>query len=151
MALNVSPRTFRFGINLYPPYLGAGIRCHHMSNDWREAQVSLTLRWYNKNFVGTQFGGSLYSMTDAFNAVMLLNVLGRDYWVWDQRATIEYLKPGRKRVHTHFRIDDEMIKRVRAATVDGDKHLEEVINDIVDDDGTLIARVSRTLYVRKKK
>jgi len=151
MALKVSPRTFRFGINLYPPYLGAGIRCHHMSNDWREARVSLKLRWYNRNFVGTQFGGSLYSMTDAFNAVMLLNVIGHDYWVWDQNASIEYIKPGRKRVHAVFQIDGAMIERVLAATADGEKHLEQVVNEIVDDDGVLIARVARTLYVRKKR
>jgi len=151
MAINVSPRTFRIGISLYPPYLGAGIRCHTMRDDWREAHVSMKLRWYNRNFVGTHFGGSLYSMTDAFYAVMLLNVLNRDYWVWDQKGAIEYLKPGRSRVHARFFIDDDLIARIKAGTADGDKYLEDISTDITTDDGEVIARVTRTLYVRRKK
>jgi len=151
MALNVSPRIFRIGVSLWPPYLGAGIRCTHMSKDWREARVTLKFSWYNRNFVGTHFGGSLYSMTDAFYAVMLFNVLEQQYWVWDQKGSIEYLKPGKSRVSTEFKIDDAFLERVKAATANGDKYLEDLSTDIIDEAGEVIARVTRTIYVRKKK
>ena len=39
----------------------------------------MPLKWYNRNYVGTQFGGSLYSMTDPWYMLMLLNVLGKDF------------------------------------------------------------------------
>jgi len=111
----------------------------------------MKLRWYNRNFVGTAFGGSLYSMTDAFYAVMLLNVLDREYWVWDQKGSIEYLKPGKTHVSTEFKIDDAFIDRIKAATAGGEKYLEDVTTDIIDRSGDVIARVTRTVYVRKKK
>lgn len=57
-------RLLRWLMNFYPPYLGAGIRVRHISDDFRQAQVRMGLRWYNRNYVGTQFGGSLYSMTE---------------------------------------------------------------------------------------
>ncbi len=151
MALNVSPRVFRFGVNLWPPYLGAGIRCTYMSEDWREARVQMKLRWYNRNFVGTHFGGSLYSMTDAFYAVMLLNVLDRQYWVWDQKGSIEYLKPGKSHVRAEFQIDDALVDRIRTGTSDGQKYLEDISTDIIDESDVVIARVTRTLYVRQKR
>src|SRR5260370_9238958 len=45
-------------------------------------------RFWNANYVGTHFGGSLFAMTDAF--YMLMHHLGRDYPVWDNAATILY-------------------------------------------------------------
>ena len=52
--------------NLYFPYLGAGIRCTRVMDDYTELDVRMKLTWYNRNYVGTQFGGSLYAMTDPF-------------------------------------------------------------------------------------
>jgi uncharacterized protein DUF4442 len=51
-------------LGLYPPYLGAGIRVTRVSHDFREIDVQMGLRWWNRNYVGTHFGGSLYSMID---------------------------------------------------------------------------------------
>ena len=65
--------------NLYPPLLGAGIRITRIRPDWKEVDVEMRLRWWNANYVGTQYGGSLYSMTDPFFMVMLINILGHDY------------------------------------------------------------------------
>ena len=45
----------------------------------------------NRNYVGTQFGGSLYAMTDPFFMLMLMENLGRDYVVWDKAANIEFV------------------------------------------------------------
>jgi hypothetical protein len=55
----------------------------------------MPLRWYNKNYVGTHFGGSLSAMTDPHYMLMMIQILGREYIVWDQSGTIEYRKPGR--------------------------------------------------------
>ena len=72
--------------NLYPPLLGAGIRITRLSADWKELDVEMKLRWWNANYVGTQYGGSLYSMTDPFYMVMLIEILGRECVVWDKWA-----------------------------------------------------------------
>ena len=87
-------RLLRFAMNLYPPFLGrASVR--HIAGDFREVRVRMGLNRLNRNYVGTQFGGSLYAMTDPFFMLMLMENLGRDYVVWDKAANIEFVSPGR--------------------------------------------------------
>jgi len=65
----------------WPPFLGAGIRVRSLSDDFRDAVVELHLGWFNRNYVGTHFGGSLYAMCDPYFMIMLMHNLGRDYLV----------------------------------------------------------------------
>jgi hypothetical protein len=77
-------------INFWPPFLGAGIRVTHIAPDMKSVDVEMKLRWWNANYVGTHFGGSLFAMTDAFYMLMVMANLGRDYIVWDKAASIRY-------------------------------------------------------------
>ena len=56
--------------------------------------VQMRLRFYNRNYVGTHYGGNLFTMTDPFHMIMLMHRLGPGYNVWDQKAEITFLKPG---------------------------------------------------------
>ncbi|WP_447594904.1 DUF4442 domain-containing protein [Aquipseudomonas campi] len=143
-------RMLRFGLNIYPPYIGAGVSVQHISPDCREARVKMVMRWYNRNFVGTQFGGSLYSMVDPFYMLLLMQLLGNDYIVWDKAASIDFVSPGKGPVFADFRIDDALLETIRARTANGDKYLPELQVDIRDAAGTLVASVNKTLYVRLK-
>lgn len=145
------PSIFRRLLNLWPPFLFAGIRVVHLADDWREAAVELRLGRLNRNYVGTHFGGSLFSMTDPFYVLMLFNVLGHDHVVWDRAATIDYVKPGRGTVTAHFRLEEERIAEIRSATADGAKALPVFRCEIRDGEGDLVATVDRTLYVRRKR
>jgi acyl-coenzyme A thioesterase PaaI-like protein len=100
-------------INLWPPFLGAGIRVKRIAPDMKAVDVEMKLRWWNANYVGTHFGGSLFAMTDAFYMLMLMTQLGRDYIVWDKAATIRYKKPGRGKVRAEFRLSDAQIEDIR--------------------------------------
>jgi hypothetical protein len=91
-------------INLWPPFLGMGIRIRRIAPDMKAVDVEMKLRFWNANYVGTHFGGSLFAMTDPFYMLMLMANLGRDYIVWDKAATIRYKKPGRGTVRAEFRI-----------------------------------------------
>jgi hypothetical protein len=81
-----SPAHLRRWINLWPPFLGMGIRIVQIATDMKAVDVEMKLRWWNANYVGTHFGGSLFAMTDAFYMLMLMANLGRDYIVWDLSA-----------------------------------------------------------------
>ena len=59
-------KKLRRWVNLYPPYLGAAVRVTRISDDFRNVEVEMPLRFYNRNYVGTHFGGSLYSMSILF-------------------------------------------------------------------------------------
>ena len=143
-------RLLRFGLNLYPPYLGAGVRVRHISADFREVRVKMGLNLFNRNYVGTQFGGSLYSMTDPFFMLMLMENLGREYIVWDKAANIEFVSPGKGPVYAEFRIDQHLLDEIRAQTAGGEKYLPRLHAEVRDGEGTLVARVQKTLYVRLK-
>lgn len=143
--------TFKWRINLYPPFLGAGIRVESISEDYLAIDVALGLRWYNRNYVGTQFGGSLYAMTDPFFMLMLMNVLGRDYIVWDQAAKIDFVSPGKGTVRARFRLAPEEIERLKAEAESGAPLRPVYTVEVHDEQDVLVARVEKTLYVRKKK
>lgn len=143
-------RVLRWAMNLYPPYLGAGIRVRHISADFREVRVSMGLKWYNRNYVRTQFGGSLYSMTDPFYMLMLMKKLGRDYIVWDKASSIDFVSPGRGSVHAEFKIDQAMLDEIRANTATGEKYLPNYQVTVRDDQGGVVAHVNKTLYIRRK-
>ena len=43
-------------INLWPPFLGAGIRVKHIAANMKSIDVEMRLRCWNANYVGTHFG-----------------------------------------------------------------------------------------------
>ena len=144
------PWMLKLGLNLYPPYIGAGVTVAHIAEDWSLMTVKLTLRWYNRNYVGTHFGGNLFTMTDPFYMLMLMHRLGPAYKVWDQKAEITFRKPGKGMVVANMTVSEEQLEAIRAATVDGAKHFAEFDIDIVDEEGDVVATVHKTLYVREK-
>ncbi|WP_111641101.1 DUF4442 domain-containing protein [Marinimicrobium alkaliphilum] len=146
----MSPKWLRRLVNFWPPMLFTGIRATYISDDFCKVDVTLKYRWYNRNYVGTQYGGSLFSMTDPWYMMMLHHNLGNDYYVWDKSADIDFVSPGRGPVHAHFVIDDYLLHTIREQTAQGEKYLPEFTIDIVDGDHNLVARVNRTLYVRRK-
>jgi acyl-coenzyme A thioesterase PaaI-like protein len=151
MARKVSARTLRRVLNIWPPFLFSGIRVRELADDWRHARVELREHWYNRNFVGTHFGGSLFAMTDPFWMIMTLQALGDGYIVWDQAGEIEFVKPGRGTVVAEFRLDDAVLDGIRAATANGDKHLHWFETEIRDHDHAVVARLRKRIYIRRKR
>jgi acyl-coenzyme A thioesterase PaaI-like protein len=146
-----SASALRRVLNIYPPLLFAGIRVLDISDDWRDARVVLRRRWYNRNYVGTQFGGSLFSMTDPFWMILTLRCLGDGYIVWDKAGEIEFVAPGRDDVFAEFHVDEAMLDEIRAATANGDKYLRWCETTVATRTGEVIARVRKQLYVRRKQ
>ena len=151
MMLKLTPGLLKLALNIYPPYLGTGIKIKHIRHDWRYIHVYMKLRWYNRNVMKAHFGGSLYSMVDPHLMLMLINILGPDYIVWDQSANIEFIKPGRGTVHSVFEITDEELETIRERTEQGEKYLPEFTIEILDEDNELVAKIEKVLYVRKRK
>jgi len=111
----------------------------------------MKLTWYNRNYVGTHFGGSLFAMTDPWFMLMLMQILGKDYLVWDSKAAIDFIKPGKGKVSCYFNISEEMLSDIKQKTQSGKKFTPEYEVHILDQDGELVARVKKEIYIRKKK
>jgi hypothetical protein len=141
----------RLVLNLWPPMrLGPGIRVDEISSDFTYARTSLPMRFYNRNYVGSHFGGSLYSMTDPMYMLMLLQILGPEYIVWDKAATIEYRKPGKGTVTADFHIPHELIDSLRTELQPNQKRIIELQVDVKDEVGDIVAHVVKTEYIRRK-
>jgi acyl-coenzyme A thioesterase PaaI-like protein len=137
-------------MNLWPPFLANGIKVLNIAGDWSSARVVLKLHAWNRNGVGTQFGGNLFAMTDPFHSVLALHRLGPHYYVWDKAAEIEFVAPGRENVYAQFRLDDATITALREGAASGEKTLRWFDTDVVTGSGELVARVRKQLYVRLK-
>jgi Domain of unknown function (DUF4442) len=145
-----SSRALRRWINYWPPFFGAGIRVKHIAPDMKAVDVEMRLRWWNANYVGTHFGGSLFAMTDAFYMLMLMANLGRDYIVWDKAASIRYRMPGKGTVRAEFRLSDAQLDDIREKLKTLPKYEPTFQVEVKDEAGDVVASVEKLLHVRRK-
>ena len=142
-------RRIRWGFNLFPAYRGTGGRVSYIAEDWREVRVRLPLSWRTRNYVGTIFGGSLYGAVDPIYMIMLIQILGPGYTVWDKAATIRFLKPGRATLFARFLLEEEEVREVRRL-LDTSASINRVYTvELADAAGVVHASVEKTVYVRK--
>lgn len=149
--LSDSPEFMRRAMNFYSPLRGAGIHVHHISANFEEVEVQMPLTRRNKNIMGTHFGGSLYAMADPFYMLILMKRLGSHYHVWDQEANIRFVAPGKALVKGVFQVDDQILEEIKAKAANGDKVLHTFELDITHTDGSVVAHVTKVLYIRLKK
>lgn len=146
----IDKRIFLKLFNIYPPYLGAGVRVRRLKDDDWAYEVSMKLRFYNNNYVGVHFGGSLYSMCDPFYMLILMNKLGADYIVWDKAASIQFKKPGKGKVQATFRISQERVEAIKKEVEEKGKSEPLFEVDVLNESGEVVSHVTKHLWVKKK-
>jgi hypothetical protein len=132
-------------------YRGTGGRLKYIAEDWSEVRLELPLSWRTRNYVGTIFGGSIYSAVDPIYMLMLIRRLGPDFVVWDKSATIQFKKPGRKTLHAHFVIGDDELTTISSALASQPSVNRSYIVDLVDGSGTVCATVEKIIYIRRRE
>lgn len=141
---------FKRLVNLWPPLFFSGIKVTYLAANYRETHVVLKLRWYNRNYVGVQYGGNLISMTDPWYMLMLMHNLGSDYYVWDKYAEVDFIAPGKSDVTAHFVLSDATLAEIREKTAGGEKYVPEFTIELRDKDQKIVAKVKRRVYVKLK-
>jgi hypothetical protein len=137
-------------MRFWPPFWGMNIRVTEANEDLTRMTVEMGLHFWNKNYVGTQFGGALYAMVDPFYMLMFIENLGPDYIVWDKAAHIQFKKPGRGKVRATFELTQEQIAAAKKAADENPK-VEPVFNvQILNEIGEVVAEVEKTLYIKRK-
>ena len=150
IAASLGAHRFLRLVRFYPPYLGAGIRVARADPRLREIEVQMSLRPWNRNYVGTHFGGSLYSMCDPFFMLMVMESLGPSYVVWDKSASIDFVRPGRGRVRARFSLTDEQLAHIRDEVDRDGRAYPRFATSVVDEAGQVVARVGKVLSVRRR-
>lgn len=137
-------------MRFWPPFLGSGISVKNFNSDYSIIEVQMKMRFWNRNYVGTHFGGSLYSMTDPFYMLMLLNKLGKNYIVWDKSGSIRYKKPAKGTIYTKFELFTEQLDAIKEQADSGQK-CEPVFHILIkDSEDQVVAEVSKTLSIKRK-
>ncbi|MER2493702.1 DUF4442 domain-containing protein [Catenovulum sediminis] len=144
------PRLIKMGLNLWPPFLFSGIKISELANDYRYLKVELKHSRLTLNANRTQFGGSIYSMTDPVYSLLLMANLGHKYHVWDKSAEIDYVYPGHTKLIATAHLSQSVLDDILLNTQHGEKYFPKFQFNVVDLEGRLVAKVNRTLYVRLK-
>ncbi len=148
---NLKARIKRNLLNLFPPYWGTGARAVFLSSDFKEVQIRLPLFWRTRNYVGTIFGGSIYASADPIFMLQLIELLGKNYVVWDKSASIRFLRPGNKTLFARFLVSDEQLNRIKRDVADKQEIDLTREVDFSDMEGTVYAKVSKVLYIADKE
>lgn len=136
--------------NIWPAIVGTGGRVTRVTEDWTEVDIRLPLNWRTRNYVGTIFGGSIYSATDPYAMVMLIRQLGSDYVVWDKGARVAFKRPGTETLYAEFRIPKDLVADLRSQ-VDADNKLDWVYSlDLKDAQGKVCATIEKQIYIARK-
>jgi acyl-coenzyme A thioesterase PaaI-like protein len=144
------PQIMRKLLNFWPPFFFSGIKVAVLAEDYRYARVELKNRLWTRNINNSQFGGSMFAMTDPIFPLLLMGALGKEYIVWDKQADIDYIKPGLGTLSAEFILTDEMVADITAHTASGAKYFPQFLVHVKDQDNNIVCEVNRTVYIRKK-
>ncbi len=137
-------------LNWYPMYFGTGGRVLFISSDWRDVKVRLRRSLWTYNYVGTIFGGSLFSASDPFYMLMLMHSLGKEFVVWDKSANIRFKRPGKSTLYAHFVINDQIVADIsERVAYSGETDYQFVVH-WKDKHGNVHAEIDRTVYIADK-
>jgi len=142
---------FRVVTGFYPAFLFSRTKIKSISPDWREMVVVIKRSLWNRNYVGTIFGGTLYAAADPFLMIMLIKILGiEDYIIWDKGAEIDFQKPGRSDITYHFKITESDLKRIDQGLKKNEKIIPEFLVQGVDENGEVCVSIKKKIYIRRK-
>ena len=106
-------RLFRLLFNLSPMYKNTGGKLIKVSDDLHYIKIQLLFNYKTRNYVGTIYGGHMYSSVDGIYVIQLIHILGDNYIVWDKSAKIKFKRPANKTLFADFQISDELIEQIK--------------------------------------
>ena len=141
---------FKHGFNLSPMYRRSTGKIVDVSKDLMFVKVKIPLSYKNKNYVGSIFGGSLFSATDPIYMVQLINILGENYVVWDKDAQIKYKRPAKTAAFSEFHFTIKDIEDIKTQ-VSQKKEINITKRfNITSKDNIIFAEVEKTIYIAEK-
>lgn len=141
---------YRHGLNFWPCIRRTGGKVIHLSADFKELKVQLKLSWQSRNLVGTIFGGSMYASTDPMFMLMLIEILGPDFVVWDKGCTIRFRRPAVKKMICDFKITEQMLTEVMTQVHEKHEHSFTWQVAYKDEQGLVYCELDKVLYIAKK-
>lgn len=142
---------FKYGFNISPMYRRSTGKIIAVSDDLYNVKVKIPISYKNKNYVGSIFGGSLFSATDPIFMIQVMNILGDKYVVWDKSAEIKFKRPAKQDCYVDFILTKDDIQKIKERVVEENEI--DLIKDIkiTNKEGSVVyAEVSKTIYIADK-
>jgi hypothetical protein len=144
------PTLFKVLFNFSPMYRRSCGRIIEMTEDLHIITIKIKLSYKNRNYVGSMFGGSLFSATDPIYMTQLMQILGEEYVVWDKATTVRFKKPAYENAFAVFEFSEEEISKIKLE-VREHKEIDWVKNlKITCKEGNVFTELDKTIYVAKK-
>lgn len=143
--------TLKLGFNFSPMYRRSTARIIDVSDDITQIRTRLAISYKNRNYVGSIFGGSLFSAVDPIPMVQLINLLDSEYVVWDKSAEIFFKAPAREDLYADFTYSEDELNNIRK-TVEAHNEMEIVKTTQLTnkDKSRVYCEVRKTIYVASK-
>ena len=143
-------RNMRWAFNFWPCIWCTGSRVEFIAGDFRELHVSIKLNIRTRNRVGTVYGGSIYSSVDPYFMLLFMEILGRNYVVWDKGASMKFVRPIVDKVKCRFLITDELVAEVKQKIAENGEYTFDLPLKYEDDNGTVYATFTKQVYADGK-
>jgi acyl-CoA hydrolase len=141
---------FKVLFNWSPMYKRSCGKIIHVSKDLHTVKIKIPLTYKNKNYVGSLFGGSLFAATDPIYMIQLMQILGKDYVVWDKASVIRFKKPAYTTAYAEFHFSSEEIKEIQQrVTLEKEVNFVKHLN-ITDLHQNVFTELEKTLYISSK-
>ncbi|MCT4613772.1 MAG: DUF4442 domain-containing protein [Marinifilaceae bacterium] len=144
-------KVLKFGFNYSPVYRRTTGRIIEISEDILFIKVKLALSYKNRNYVGSLFGGTLFSAVDPFPMFQIMQALGNDYIVWDKSAEIKFKRPAYEDLYAEFILTHQEIQEIKQQ-LQAQKEIEiKKCTQLTNKDKTKIyCEVIKTIYITTK-
>lgn len=144
-------KLFKYGFNWSPMYSRTTARITSVSKDLKEIHIKLPINYKNRNYANTIFGGSMFASVDPIPMTQLINLIGKDYVVWDKSAEIKFKKPANVDLYAEFMYTDAELQSIRQQ-VSEQNEIEIVKETLLRDQTrqTVYCQVFKTIYIADK-
>lgn len=149
--MNVSANTLKWALRFYPPLFFQRIWVINFAENFKSAEVKINKSLLNQNYNKTIFGGTIFSATDPFYALLFDQIFkkkGFKTLVWLKSASIQYLKPGNSDLYFKIKISDNDIEEAEQALKTYGKFVKAFPMEIVNKYGEVCALVTNEVYLR---
>ncbi|MES2863775.1 MAG: DUF4442 domain-containing protein [Bacteroidota bacterium] len=141
---------FKVGFNLSPMYRRSCGKIIFASEDLHVVKIKIPLSYKNKNYVGSIFGGSLFSATDPIYMIQLMQILGKEYVVWDKKTQIRFKRPAYENAFATFEFTSHEIEEIKQKVQSENEMDYTKTLHITDKNGTIFTELDKTLYISTK-
>ena len=150
--MKVSENILKWAMRLYPPLFTQRIWVQKIYPGFRGIDVKINKSLFTLNFGRAIFGGTIYSATDPFYAMLFGQILRNDgisVTIWLKSASIKFLKPGRTDLYYSLLISDEMIHELKTGLTESGIFTKTYSIKIYSKTGQLHAIAENEIYVRR--